>query len=642
MKQIYSAIGKLMGFVMLLACGLTSLPAGAQGLNSFQGEPPVSSSGSAAIAPDSAPPTWPKYLIPDGETVYDVQNHVTWLADANLAAQKGVPGTLNFRFGLPLCDASDSQPTVCIYASGAMDYESATKWVEGLNSAEYLGHDDWQLPTTPFTDPSPGCRDKGPSGNTFGFNCEANALGSLYTELGFQAPNTAIPIPPNSVGPFQNFQPAPYWSDSPAGGLACNIATFNFADGAQGGGCGQNFLYVLPMIQGKIKGTPTSGGNGLKVNSDGMTVYDPIADVTWLADADFAAGDPFGLLPCVTPNNPKPCVARDGSMNYYSAQQLILRMNEYIDSSNDGKKGYLGHQDWCLPPVNASSPLSNCKDKGNPMRILFYSQFDKKAGMPVVKPPEIAVGPFNRLVPYPYWSCQAPTIQHACEPISIGPNGPGGQPAEWGFSFRDGFLGTERVAAEHFVTAYFVGCDLSSCQTITFDPITAKEDALTSLSLSASSSSGLAVSFTSTTPKVCKVSGNTASLLFPGKCIIEASQPGDDSFYSALSIQRTFPVDHAVQTITFPPIKTQTFGAYVNPRATASSGLKITYSAGGSSQVLSLRTVPLSTVPPPVCEVINNTVVTITVGTCNVEAYQAGDDLYAPASAERSFKVTAQ
>jgi hypothetical protein len=60
--------------------------------------------GSARVsAQDSFPGDWQQYLIPYGGTVYDVVNHVTWLADANLAKA--------FRFGLPLCDTS-SEGTV--------------------------------------------------------------------------------------------------------------------------------------------------------------------------------------------------------------------------------------------------------------------------------------------------------------------------------------------------------------------------------------------------------------------------------------------------------------------------------------------------------------------------------------------------
>jgi hypothetical protein len=180
-----------------------------------------------------------------------------------------------------------------------------------------------------------------------------------------------------------------------------------------------------------------------------------------------------------------------------------------------------------------------------------------------------------------------------------------------------------------------VGCDLSTCQTITFAPITGTEDALTSLGLSATASSGLAVSFTSTTPKVCTVSGNAASLLFPGNCTIEASQAGDDSWESALPVHRTFTVGQATQTITFPPIRNQKQGVDLDLHATASSGLEVTFYAR-SSQATSL-----AIGPAPVCEIFGTTAVMLSPGTCTISAYQAGDDLYAPASAAHSFIVKA-
>ena len=104
------------------------------------------------------------------------------------------------RFGIPLCDASGVEP--CVNRSGSMNYASATAWVAAMNAANYLGHSNWQLPTTPYTDPSCAAKAPPPFGNSFGFGCNANALGYLYYKaLGFQAPNTAVPIPPNRVGP---------------------------------------------------------------------------------------------------------------------------------------------------------------------------------------------------------------------------------------------------------------------------------------------------------------------------------------------------------------------------------------------------------------------------------------------------------
>jgi hypothetical protein len=44
--------------------------------------------GSAQLSAQN--PLWPLVLIPNGETVYDVVNHVTWLTDADLPAVKGL------------------------------------------------------------------------------------------------------------------------------------------------------------------------------------------------------------------------------------------------------------------------------------------------------------------------------------------------------------------------------------------------------------------------------------------------------------------------------------------------------------------------------------------------------------------------
>src|SRR5580704_15390547 len=224
--------------------------------------------GSAQLSAQN--PLWPLVLIPNGETVYDVVNHVTWLADADLPA--------NQRFGIPVCDASGAEP--CVNRSGSMNYASATAWVAAMNAANYLGHSNWQLPTTPLNDN--GCAAKAPpagGGDSFGFGCKANALGYLYyTALGFQAPNNAVPIPPNRVGPFRNFQHELYWSDSLP---PSDLTDFSFGTGSQDGGTGDDFNYVLPMIPYKLPGTPLPHGMGLQVNPDGQTVYDPIANVTW-------------------------------------------------------------------------------------------------------------------------------------------------------------------------------------------------------------------------------------------------------------------------------------------------------------------------------------------------------------------------
>jgi hypothetical protein len=72
-----------------------------------------------AAAQDGVPFGWQFHLIPEGDTVYDTVNNITWLADGNLAAQT-LPGKIDFRFGLPLCPDLTIEPTVsCVNASGS-------------------------------------------------------------------------------------------------------------------------------------------------------------------------------------------------------------------------------------------------------------------------------------------------------------------------------------------------------------------------------------------------------------------------------------------------------------------------------------------------------------------------------------------
>jgi hypothetical protein len=82
----------------------------------------------------------------------------------------------------------------------------------------------------------------------------------------------------------------------------------------------------------------------------------------------------------------------------------------------------------------------------------------------------------------------------------------------------------------------------SLAQTITFLPLTDKVYKSAPLSLSASATSGLAVSFTSLTPGVCTVSGTTVTLLWTGMCTIQATQPGNGSWLAATPVSRSFNV----------------------------------------------------------------------------------------------------
>jgi hypothetical protein len=139
--------------------------------------------------------------------------------------------------------------------------------------------------------------------------------------------------------------------------------------------------------------------------------------------------------------------------------------------------------------------------------------------------------------------------------------------------------------------------------------------------LAATASSGLAVSYASTTPAVCTASGTstTLTLLAAGTCTITASQSGDATRAAAAPVSDTFTVAGALaaQTITFPTPGNQTLGAAPPAlAATASSGLAVSYVSTTAS----------------VCTVSGSTLSLVAAGTCSITASQPGDSSHAAAA----------
>ena len=80
---------------------------------------------------------------------------------------------------------------------------------------------------------------------------------------------------------------------------------------------------------------------------------------------------------------------------------------------------------------------------------------------------------------------------------------------------------------------------LLSSQSVTFSPI-ASQTAGTQLALDAVASSGLSITYTSSTTNVCTVSGNTVSLIGVGTCTVTASQPGNTAYGAASPVSESF------------------------------------------------------------------------------------------------------
>lgn len=143
--------------------------------------------------------------------------------------------------------------------------------------------------------------------------------------------------------------------------------------------------------------------------------------------------------------------------------------------------------------------------------------------------------------------------------------------------------------------------------------------------LLATASSGLPVSLSSSTPAVCSVSGTRLALLGVGTCSVIAQQPGDASFAPAASLTSSFGVAMGSQSITFVAPGNQALNAPPAALlARASSGLAVGFAS---------RT-------PSVCSVTGTALTLLGLGTCTLDASQAGNaNFQAAAVASQSFDV---
>lgn len=86
------------------------------------------------------------------------------------------------------------------------------------------------------------------------------------------------------------------------------------------------------------------------------------------------------------------------------------------------------------------------------------------------------------------------------------------------------------------------GASALTTQTISFATISGKTFGAAPFTLSATASSGLAVSFATLTATTCTVSVATVTIVAPGTCTIRASQAGNASFAAAPPVDRSFSI----------------------------------------------------------------------------------------------------
>lgn len=177
-----------------------------------------------------------------------------------------------------------------------------------------------------------------------------------------------------------------------------------------------------------------------------------------------------------------------------------------------------------------------------------------------------------------------------------------------------------------------VSAPIPDPQTITFNALSNKSATDANFDVTATASSGLAVSFTSTTSSICTVTtSGTVDILKGGTCTINADQSGGTSgatsYAAASQVTQSFTVNKVSQTISFDL-------SGIGSKNTQSADFSISASGGASGASVTFSSANAY------CTVSGSTVHIVSAGTCVIAADQVGNDIYSAASqVTQSFVV---
>jgi len=141
------------------------------------------------------------------------------------------------------------------------------------------------------------------------------------------------------------------------------------------------------------------------------------------------------------------------------------------------------------------------------------------------------------------------------------------------------------------------------------------------LSLNATATSGLPVTYTSSNENIATVNGNVLTLHSPGYALITASQAGNTTWNTAADVTKILTVtddgsDLLAQSILWEQELTATLSdGMIDLNAVATSGLPVTYSCSNEN----------------VATINGNTLIFLEVGQAIITASQAGNNQYLPA-----------
>ncbi|WP_242457011.1 beta strand repeat-containing protein [Vibrio coralliilyticus] len=147
-------------------------------------------------------------------------------------------------------------------------------------------------------------------------------------------------------------------------------------------------------------------------------------------------------------------------------------------------------------------------------------------------------------------------------------------------------------------------------QTIDFTLTGSYDVGDTRFAISATATSGLTVSFASSTPSVCTISGPYVAIGATGTCTIVASQAGDGTYDPAPDVSQSTTIAKDTQSILFPNPGPQNLAdSSLTLSAVTTANLSVTFGSNTTS----------------VCTVSGTTLSFVTSGLCTVYADQAGD-----------------
>jgi hypothetical protein len=162
------------------------------------------------------------------------------------------------------------------------------------------------------------------------------------------------------------------------------------------------------------------------------------------------------------------------------------------------------------------------------------------------------------------------------------------------------------VPTSHQYTVTLFDGEIDADQTISFGALGAKTYGDASFSVSATATSGLPVSFTSTTSTVCTASGTngrTVTILRAGTCTIRADQAGDAIRHAAPAVSRSLTVNKRDLTVraddqtrlpgSANPTLTSTIAGFVNGETLSTSGI----TGSPSCSTTATTTSPVGTYP---------------------------------------------